>query len=201
MTRSAWLTIWTEPRATIRTIIETNCSAGFYPLSWLYGFAMLFSIAQNLSLGNKVALYVILIGSAVLAIFLGMLAISVVSYFLLWTGRLLGGKGTFQTIRSAVAWANVPNTVNILMWLILVGHFGSLVFDSTFGQRPFLGTDLYVVMPVFLVQLIVSIWSFVILLKTLGEVQGFSAWRALINVLIPVVIIFIIVWLLGSISS
>jgi hypothetical protein len=39
------------------------------------------------------------------------------------------------------------------------------------------------------------VWGFIILLHTLGEVQGFSAWKALVNVIIPVVIV-VGAWLL-----
>jgi len=35
------------------------------------------------------------------------------------------------------------------------------------------------------------------LLKTLGEVQGFSAWKALLNVVIPLVIVVAAIWLVG----
>jgi hypothetical protein len=45
----------------------------------------------------------------------------------------------------------------------------------------------------------------VIILKALGQVQGFSAWKALLNVIIPFLVIFvgvsILAWLFTMIAG
>ena len=194
-----WLKIWVEPRETIRRIVKFDPKYRFYLLSFIYGFPMLLHLAQNLSLGQSFSAIGIVIGSLVLALLAGMLGIYVVSGLLFWTGKWIGGKGSFQEVRSAVAWSNVANVINSILWLILVGLFGSSLFLNTFTDTAFVGRQLAIVGVIGLVQLVVAVWAFIILLKTLGEVQGFSAWKALLNVVIPFFIvtaaIFVLLWI------
>ena len=48
--------------------------------------------------------------------------ISITAALFKWTGKWIGGEGTYQQIRSAVAWSNMPSAVNIV---ILAGKSGS----------------------------------------------------------------------------
>lgn len=190
-----WLSIWVEPRKTIRAIINTDSKFGFYVLSFVYGLPMAFNLAQSFYLISSVPLWAIIIGALVVCTFLGMIGISVSAWLLQFTGRWINGKGSFQNVRAAVAWSNVPNIVTILMWVALIGIFGGQVFAPEFTETHFFGFQAGAVFIIFLIQSIVSVWGFILLLHTLGEVQGFSAWKALLNVIIPVVII-VAIWLL-----
>jgi len=195
-----WVKIWTQPRATIREIVAFDPKFRFLILAWVYGFVSIMHTSQNFSLGADLSLSIILAGTVVLALPLGILGISITSWLLQWTGGWIGGTASFHEIRAAVSWANVPNIINILMWLVLVGYFGSSVLSNTFAQKPFIGIDLYIVIPVFLIQFAVSIWSLVILITTLSEVQGFSGWKALLNLLIPIAMISVLLWILTALK-
>lgn len=192
-----WLSIWTEPRKTVRSIVNTDPKFGFVILSGIYGFPMALNLAQNFSLGASIPVWAILIGALIICIILGMIGITISTWLLHFTGRWIGGRGSFQTVRTAVAWSNVPNVVTILMSLILVAMFGRAMFNAAFSATHFMGTQAGIIFIVFLLQAVASIWGFIILLVGLSEVQGFSVWKALLNVLIPFVIVVAIVWLLG----
>ncbi len=200
-----WLSIWIEPRKTIRTIIDTNPKSHFVLLSAAYGLPIVLNFAQSFSLGTTLPLWAILIASLILCVFVGMIGISVSAWLLKVTGRWIGGKGNFQEIRAAVAWSNVPSFVSIFMWAVLIIVFGMQVFNREFAEMTFVGYQAGVVFLIFLVQTVVSIWGFIILLKVLGEAQKFSAWRALFNVLIPFVIVVACVaaltWILSNIGT
>jgi hypothetical protein len=192
-----WFSIWTEPRKTVRSIVNTDPKFGFVILSAIYGLPMALNLAQNFSLGSVVPIWAVLIGSLIVCTFLGMIGISISTWLLQFTGRWIGGGGSFQTIRAAVTWSNVPNIVTILMWIVLLCMFDGAVFNRQFSETRFIGYQAGIVFIVFLLQAIVSVWGFIILLQGLGEVQGFSAWKALLNVLIPFVIVVAIIWLVG----
>jgi hypothetical protein len=194
---SPWLSILVEPRKTIREIVQTDPKDSFLLLSFIYGLPIAFNFSQNLSLASVTPFWAILIGSLIACVFLGVIGISVSAWLLQMTGQWVGGKGNFQNLRAAVAWSSVPGVVTILMWLILMGVFGGQIFDKQFSQVQLVGYQAGVVFLVFLVQSIASIWAFILLLKTVGEVQGFSAWRALLNVAIPFVMVVVAIWLVG----
>ncbi len=190
-----WLTIWTRPRETIRAIVRMNPSYRFHLLSGIYGFPLMLQIAQNLSLGDRLPFMAIFLGALILSVFIGMLGIMVMSGLLYWTGQWIGGKANFKGVRAAVTWSNVPNLVNSVVWLLMMATFGGQLFVRGFAERPFVGTELTVVFFGFLIQVVVAVWGFIIALKALGEVQGFSAWKALLNVLIPFFMVVIGIWI------
>jgi hypothetical protein len=196
LTINPWLTMWTRPRETIKAVVHYNPDHHFFLLSGIYGFAMLLQAAQNFSLGQTMLPGLILLIALILAVPIGWLSFSVVGCLILWCGKWIGGKGNFKQIRAALAWANITNIVNILMWLLLLTSFGGSVFFSGFPSTPMVGQDLVIVLIVFIVQLVATIWSIVLLLKALGEVQGFSAWKALLNVILPLIIIFVACWII-----
>jgi hypothetical protein len=195
--RNPWLSIWVQPRETIREIIDSNPNYKLFVLCALYGFPMAMSFAQSFSLCTKFPTWSIVVAGLILCTFLGFIGISICSWLLHVTGKWIKGTGTFQAIRAAVAWSNVPNAVTSLTWFILLGFFGGQVFCRGFSETAFVGYHAGIVFLIFLIQSIVSIWGFIILLKTLGEAQGFSAWKALLNVAIPFVIVVALSWLVG----
>ena len=47
-----------------------------------------------------------------------------------------------------------------------------------------------------IIQLAIGIWGLIIMLHALGEVQGFSAWMALLNIVLAGLAIFILLFLI-----
>ena len=135
--------------------------------------------------------------SLILSVFVGMLAISIVSALLLWTGRWLGGEGSFQHIRAAVAWSNIPNVGVILMWIVLMSTFGGSVFLSDFYMIPMEGNWTTLLKAICTIKVIFWAWGLILLLCTLSEVQKFSIGKAVLNVAIPSVIVAVVGWLLS----
>ncbi len=195
--RNPWLSIWVQPRETIREIINFDPKYKLFVLCALYGFPMAMSFAQSFSLSSQFPTWSIVIAALVVCTFLGYIGISISTWLLHVTGKWIKGSGTYQTIRAAVAWSNVPNAITSLTWFLLLGIFGGKIFCREFSESTFIGYQAGVVFLIFLIQSIVSIWGFIILLKTLGEAQGFSAWRALLNIAIPFVIVVALAWLVG----
>ncbi len=192
-----WLSIWVKPRETIRNIIKFNPKHRFVILSFLYGFPMLLHTAQNLNLGETFTTLGIVLVALVLGTFVGMLGILIASGLIFWTGKWIGGKDNFQNVRAAVAWANVPNIVAVFVWIVLFTLFSDSIFLDSFDDMSFKGTDMMIISGSLFVQAVISIWSFVILVKSLGEVQGFSAWKGVLNVLIPFFMVGAAIWVLS----
>jgi len=192
---NAWLNMWTKPKETIREIVAFNPDHRFLFLCGIYGFPLLLNMAQSISLGEVWSFPLILVSALVLAIFGGWVGISLVSFFLFWPGKWLGGKASFKQVRAAVAWSNLPSFVNGLTWIALMAVFQKGLFFSSFFETPFQGGLLALVMVAYLIQFVMGIWSFFLQLFSLSEVQGFSSWKAFFNILIPFVIVTLVLWL------
>jgi Yip1 domain len=165
----SWFTIWYAPRATIRRIVDADPHKFVIGLAFAAGaLASLYSLlnpSANAHLPHfgpiGVALGVILSGVASIVSLYGLAALY------RWSGGVLGGTATRVEMRSALAWAQVPG-LYLQMVNIITAALG---FDST--------TVASSVSPYGIVESLIGLWVFVILLKCIGEVHHFSAWRAL----------------------
>jgi len=189
-----WTHIWIKPRDTIRQIINFDPKYRFWILSFLYGLPMLLHMAQNLSMGTAFSTAGIAIAAVVLATFAGWLGLSIASWLVHWTGKWIGGKSGYYPIRAAVSWSNAPNIISIIVWIILILSFQKEIFLAEFDEMSFTGSQMSIVTGSLFVQAVISIWSFIILVKGIGEAQGFSAWKGVLNVLIPFFMVGALIW-------
>lgn len=196
-----WLAMWIKPRATIRSIISYDARHRFLTLCALYGLPLVFQIAQNMALGYSYSLVGIILGTIFLALFAGMVGITIATAVIYVTGKWIGGKGSFIQVRSAIAWSNVTNIVTIALWIVLIAYFRHELFTDTFTTAPFTQRESMMVMGIFLAQTAMSIWSLVLLVQSLAEVQGFSAARSVLNLLLSGGVIIACFWLVGLLMA
>lgn len=189
-----WLNIWIHPRNTIRSIVESNPNYRLVLLSAIYGFQYLLQSAQYFSLGQGTSLALILLFAVIFAIPAGYITFNVMSLFYYWIGKLIKGKGSFKEIRAATVWSSVPMLVTCLIWIILMVFHGNHLFIAGY-ETQLTGGAAALSMALGFVQLAIVIWGLVIFLHALGEVQGFSAWMALLNVVLAGIVVFILLFL------
>ena len=153
--------------------------------------------AQAMSLGTSYNLVSIILGCLFLSLFAGMILITVSSGLLFMTGKWIGGAASFLQIRCAVSWSNITNLVSVFMWVSLVAVFQQELFTDLFVTASFTQKESMLLTGIFLIQTVMSIWSLVILVQSLAEVQGFSSWKSILNILVSVGLIVAAAWLLG----
>ncbi len=179
----SWFTIWYQPRATIRRIVDADPHKFVLGLAFAAG-----AVASLYSLLNPAANshwpHLGPIGIALGVIFSGV--VSVISLYGLaalyrWSGGIIGGTATRVEMRSALAWAQVPG-LYLQMVNIITAALG---FDSAAVPAA--------VSPYSIVESLIGLWVFVILLKCIGEVHHFSAWRGLGAILIGTLAMFAVI--------
>ena len=84
------------------------------------------------------------------------------------------GKATAAEVRAAYAWSSV-----IQIWALLLFIPQQVFFGGGFTLGTAADADQILAMALGLAQITLGIWSTVVFLKCLGEVHGFSAWKAL----------------------
>ncbi len=198
--KSPWMTIWTEPRATIRKIVFENPKRALWLLAAVYGFSSLLNSFQSVFLGNQLQVLPIIVIALVLSPIWGYIVFSVWSWVVCWTGKLLKGEGNFQHVRAAYAWSCVPLIVNAALWIVLILLFGRPLF-SNFPQEHFLTNgEATLMFLILIVKVVLAIWSLVIYLNALAEVQNYSILRAIGNVLIAGILIGVVFAIIWSLS-
>jgi Yip1 domain len=194
---SPFITIWTEPRATIRAIVERD------PRRYVLGLAALGPalVAMESSWSKMLSAptppsFLWPIGVAFITVVAGALGVAVL-YFngwaLQWIGRFLGGEATSLEVRAALAWSRIPGITAALINI-------SVVLLGVSAPAAFMNGHLPAFTPSFVglgfVNFVLGVWSFVVLLQCLGEVHGFSAWRALAAIVIEAGIFILLLILL-----
>jgi len=192
-----WVSAWVKPRNTIAALIQYNVNYRFIVLCAFYGFQTMLQTSQFLSLGRDYSLLFVLILSLVLSIPIGYIMFNISSLFVLWLGKLIKGKGSFKEIRAATYWSSVPNVIISFLWIILMIALGNGLFIAGY-ERDLMGSAVSINMGISILRIVLGVWGFIIFLKMLGEVQGFSAWMALLNAVLAGIsmsaVLFVITW-------
>jgi hypothetical protein len=179
-----WLSMWTKPRETIRQIIETDPEHLTAVVAALSGIATTLDRASSRDFGDRMPLAAVLGMAVIVGAVGGVIGVRLGAVLVEFTGNWLGGRGIREHIRAALAWGSVPTAWMLVPWAIVLLIAGGDLFTA---ETPYLdehpGLALLTLVPL-LVILVMAIWSPFVLSKALAEVQGFSAWRALGNVLL-----------------
>jgi len=207
LTHSPWITIWYRPRLTIRAINESDPKKDVLLIAILIGLLGIFPGMLLSMLIANVDITFLIIGMVITFIIgpiFGIVWLYVAGAILGLTGMMLGGKGTGEEIRAALAWGNIPTfamyAVMIPFMLIL---FASMPSIEQLGQPGVAISPLLSLSSCFMMLMIpFFLYSFYfIFLQSLAEANQFSGWRAFGSILLPGIILNCTVWLLAFISG
>jgi hypothetical protein len=176
-----WFSIWTKPRATMQQIIETNPTGFVLLLAAVSGYGEALNQASINGAGDQLAWPLILVLAGIFGPIGGVIGLYLMGFIMHWTGRWIGGQASPQQLRAALAWASVPMIWCLLIWIPELMLFGQELFTST---EPNIESDPFLLSAAVgfgILETIIAVWAFIVCLHCLGQVQGFSAWRALAN--------------------
>jgi hypothetical protein len=178
-----WATIWTRPRATIRRIVETDVRYQVTSLAILSG-ALIWLERRWSNPSTAAAFPMLVVIAVIVGALLGIVELYVNGALLKWAGAALGGVGSYPEVRAALAWSRVPVivAVSIGVLAILLGTDGPMLG----GEASSSGASLL------LVHGALVMWGFIVMLKCIGEVHRFSAWRALGSILLIAAVVAVI---------
>src|SRR3984957_1497511 len=107
-----FLTIWTEPRATIRRIVDSNPTRNVVALAAIGPAVGALANQWSKALDENANLSVLWpIGVAFAVAFaavLGAVSLFISGAILRWSGGLLGGVASRVEVRAALAWSQIP---------------------------------------------------------------------------------------------
>ncbi len=195
-----WVSMWTKPRATIQQIVDTDPERLVLVLAAIAGFSGGLDRASIQSMGDRWEWPTIFLIAATAGAISGLIGLYIGSALIRWTGNWMSGNASSQNIRAAMAWSSVPIIWALILWIPGLVLFGQELFTT---ETPIIDATpslTFIFVGFGVIELTVGIWVFVVFLKCLGQVQGFSAWKALGNVflaglviIIPIVLVVLVV--------
>jgi len=191
---TSFFTIWTEPRATIRRIVDTDPTRNVIALVAIGPAIGALASQWSKALGNNANLSVLwplwVVVSVAIQAALGVLFLYIFGVIFKWSGSLIGGVASRVEVRAAVAWSQVPAIAAeiVLLLAVLIGI--PIPVPTTPNTFPKIDPAFYKVL---VIEGVLGFWGFIVSLKCIGEVHRFSAWRALVAILIPPIIALVVI--------
>ncbi|MEO1653136.1 MAG: Yip1 family protein [Bacteroidota bacterium] len=188
------LYIWFRPRATFAYILK-NC-----PDKYVQGFLVLAGVISALnravsnSSGDNLSFGVLLITTLFLGGLFGWLGYYIYAWALSASGKFIGGKADGEEFRMVLAWSSVP----LITTLVFFAAALIVLQEKLFIEEPSLETNLeiFVYFSLGVANIVFGIWSFVLLVIGTSEIQQFGIGKAILNVIMPALIILLPLFLL-----
>lgn len=201
-TLNPWIAVWTKPRETIQQIVDTNPEEFVLLLSVVAGFGEVLNRASMKSLGDNLEWPMIVVIAAIVGPIGGIVGLYIGGALIRWTGSWMGGEASSQNIRAAIAWSSVPMIWALPLWIPELALFGNELFTSETPNLDANPSLAYALIGFGAIDVIIGVWTMVVFLKCLGQVQGFSAWKALGNSILSglVVVVPIVIIVLGFLA-
>lgn len=181
-----WLSMWFSPRKTIRHLLETKPKRGiwiFATLGPLSTIVILLAQYRSASAQFTPMMIIACILALILSPFIGMVLLLFSNWILYFTGRWINGQAPFFHVMSGLAWSRIPIFISLLMLLLILFFDPMIVLAYTL---PFQWSWIW------LVSSVVWIWSLILLVASLKEIQGFSIGRSIWNIVLAILMTMVI---------
>ncbi|MCG7334541.1 YIP1 family protein [Sporosarcina sp. ACRSM] len=189
---NVWTSIWIRPRETVRYAIDNKSMKFALILVLISGvFDVLNGASQN-NTGDVIPISVILLLAVVLGPFLGWIGWWIGAGIATFVGKWFGGIGKFEELKMAFAISYIPIIIGAILWIPDLLILGEALFIEDIDISA--GKWLWLIFSGF-IGVVLGIWSFIITIKAIAEAHRFSAWRGLLTVIIPSVVIIIVLLL------
>ncbi|MFZ0245893.1 YIP1 family protein [Candidatus Binatus sp.] len=186
---TSFFTIWTEPRATIRRIVDADPKRNVIALAAIGPAINALAGQWAKALGNNANLSVLwplsVAGSVAIQAGLGVIGLFIGAAILKWSGGLLGGVASRVEVRAAIAWSQIPGIAAEIVLLIAVLTGVPAPQAAAAGTLPHIDPAFYKIL---IVEVVLGIWGGIIGLYCIAEVHRFSASRAFCATLIPALV-------------
>jgi hypothetical protein len=174
--------MWTHPGRTIRAIVRTNPTYCVLSLALVNALDTLFYSAHFFSLEEKISPLFLLMGIFLVSPFLGWVWLYYSGWVLYWTGVWFGGKASQLDLRAALAWSKIPSVLALVLWISLFLFHNKL----SLGESSVVFINLII--------FILGIWSLVLLVEAVRELQAFSLSRSILVVILTGFLAFLIIF-------
>lgn len=188
--------IWVKPTLVFKYLFKTN------PEKYLWILMILAGISSSLdNYLTKTHSYVntsyslgYLLGVIVFGALFGWISFYIFGWILsIFGSGFLNGHAKPKEFRTVLAWGSIPSTSSIILTILLAIVYGtnSLSSDNISNE-----IEAYIFIVVGLMQIGLGIWGVIIITHGIKLIQKFSFGKALLNLLLPFIILVIILGLI-----
>ncbi len=179
--------IWLEPKFIFEYLIQKNYRKWVLLLIVLGGISGRLAEISNDNYADHFPFGPVVFSIIGGAIF-GWIGYYIFSFLVSWTGKWIDGTANSDTLLLVIAYAQIPIILAIAIYALELILFNTSQF--TYEQMMALDMDQKLLFfPLFAVELVLSVWSIVLLVVGVSVAQNFSIGKSILNLLMPVLLI------------
>jgi hypothetical protein len=188
--------IWLSPRVIFKYIHDHKFDKYVTPLLILAGISRAFDRASMKDIGDNLSLWPLLAACIILGGLFGWITFYLYAALIHWTGKWLEGKGDTPSLLRMMAFALIPSVVALIFLVPQIGIYGIEMFKSD-GDITSAGLipNILVYSSLFL-EFVFSIWTIVLCVIGISEVQQLSIGKSILNALLPILVIIVPVFII-----
>ena len=183
--------IWFKPRMVFKYINDSQYDKYVYVLLILAGIMKSFDRAVDKNMGDNLSLIFVISICVFLGGLLGWISYYIYTALISWTGKWLDGKGDTKSLLRMTSYAMIPAILALVFIILQVGLFGIELFQSGFDVSSYGLVSIVIYFITLIFEIILGLWSLVIFVIGLSEIQKLSIGKSILNMLLPVFIIII----------
>jgi hypothetical protein len=198
--KDIFIKIWTSPRMVFNFINNKRYNKYITVLMLLGGILSALNRAMNMNMGDRMNLMSVLIVCVIGGGIFGFLYFYIFAALLSWTGKWLKGTGNTKSLFRMISYALIPSLVILFVMILRIILFGNDEFKSNVDL--FDNGILFTIITLFsiLVEIGIGVWTLVILVIGTSEVQNLSIGKAILNLILPVIVICAVLIPVGAIA-
>lgn len=190
-----FFSIWLSTRKTIRYVLENKSLKYALIIAAIAGIPNGFNAFGEFSSTLNFPYWVLILASLFIGPILGLLGVGISTLIFTFVGKWMGGVGTFGEMAKAMGVVTIP-----VIWFFPYFILTSILTYNANQIDPLSGFNASMIIWMIFSALIMigfSIWMIFIQSQSIGEVHQFSSWRGFATLIIPSIVFFIILLILG----
>jgi len=200
--RDIFTKIWTSPQVVFKYLNDTRYDKFVWVLLLLAGIGSAFDRASARHLGDRFPLIGVLAICIVMGGIFGWISYYIYAALLSWTGKWLKGNADTDSLVRMVSHAMIPLIASLVLVIPQISIFGNEMFQRDASMYETEVWSMVMSYCISFIETILSVWSIVLTVIGISEVQKFSIEKSILNMILPAVILIVpialISYLLGD---
>ena len=174
-----WSDIWFKPRQTIRHIVETNPYRSVLLLALLGSVGQTLGVFSAQGIGKILSMGEILVTTILTAPLVAFFYLFALGWLLHQVALRLGGEGSIEQTRAALAWSWAPIVSVLPLWGVKYILFRDELF---LADKPFVESQpvlSFLAWVIGVVDFAIGLWSLIILFSALSEIHRISVLKSI----------------------
>lgn len=191
--QNAYLKFLKSPLISFKEILALKPEKDIYILMFLGSAANAIGRASSQNMGENSNLTVVLLSAVFAGGLFGIVGYFIYAALLRWTGKWLKGTADTDKMTTVLAWGSIPIIISLAFTFFEILITG----DAIFVKYPDLSSSgQLLILIVGFINLGLLLWSISLMIVGISVAQNFSIGKSILNFFLPILVIFVPLFLL-----